>query len=140
MCIGDSTYCCGCKKRKLSYCNYKKWLNFFEKLDCDIVRWRTYNNHVQQISEEIKSQYKNKNVECCELCKEEYYDVTKLSVRHICKQLMDALNASKYWREWLAEMVDECESLTKLITSKKYLNQFNTSLSLRIQYILVKYV
>lgn len=87
----------------------------------DIVRWRHYNDHVQDLTEQIMNHFHGKQLECCERClREDPNNYKNISIDHLCDSLAEAMRTTEYWRNWLNVMVKETEVLTSV--TSKFLN------------------
>lgn len=92
----------------------EEWKDFIQKVDDMIVSWRQYNMHFNSLSDKLMDQIKGKKVQCCPKCLQENYISDLLTAHGLSKELVEAAQTAFYWRDWLNDMMNTTERLTKI--------------------------
>ncbi|XP_045477546.1 uncharacterized protein LOC123682800 isoform X1 [Harmonia axyridis] len=90
------------------------WNKFVDGMNDDVIAWRQYCRHVNDLTNNIVQKFHGKKVHCCEKCLQDHLIKNVVTAHDTMRSLTEALNCAGYWQRCLDEIVRATTKLTEI--------------------------
>ncbi|XP_057652493.1 uncharacterized protein LOC130891655 isoform X2 [Diorhabda carinulata] len=91
-----------------------EWAKFVKETEGKIIAWRQYSAHINELSDGIIENFRNKKVFCCPKCLQDHLIKNVVTAHETLAALTDAINCTQYWRRCLDGLIKTTSSLTSV--------------------------
>ncbi|XP_072387109.1 uncharacterized protein [Diabrotica undecimpunctata] len=89
-----------------------EWEKFVKGTEKKVIAWRQYSAHVNELSDEIIENFRNKEVYCCPKCLQDHLIKNVVTAHNTFAALTEAMQCAQYWRRCLDDLVETTASIT----------------------------
>ncbi|KAK9885171.1 hypothetical protein WA026_010681 [Henosepilachna vigintioctopunctata] len=90
------------------------WNKFINDMNEDVIAWRQYSRHINDLTQKIIEKFHGKKIYCCEKCLQDHLIKNVVAAHDTMRALTEALNCTGYWQRCLDEIV---QATSKLFTA-----------------------